>query len=104
MVTAVVTVSAGIATLIVTGVSGRTTRPPGASVAAAAPTPSPTAAPGSMLLTCEFANWGELVRSWRAGSLKVGPLWLYGRASVCLPGPARCSGRQARNAVAWEAP
>jgi hypothetical protein len=78
MVTAVVTVSAGIATLIVTGVSGRTTRPLGASVAAAAPTPSPTAAPGTILLTCEFANWGELVRSWRAGSLKVGPLWLYG--------------------------
>jgi hypothetical protein len=43
------------------------------------PAPLPAkAAPGTVLLTCESANWGGLGSSWRAGSLHVGPLWLVG--------------------------
>jgi hypothetical protein len=36
------------------------------------------AAPGTMLLTCDDANWGTLPPNWRAGSLKAGPLWFAG--------------------------
>jgi hypothetical protein len=69
-----------IATLVLTGGGGRhaAARPPSGSTALAAP--SPTAAPGTVLLTCDSANWGQLASNWRAGSLKAGPLWfVYGR-------------------------
>jgi hypothetical protein len=36
------------------------------------------AAPGTMLLTCNDANWGQLESNWRAVSLKAGPLWFVG--------------------------
>jgi hypothetical protein len=39
------------------------------------PAPSTVAAPGTILLTCEGANWGQLPSNWRTGSLRVGPLW-----------------------------
>lgn len=42
------------------------------------PAPSPAAAPGTFLLTCESANWGRLPADWRTGSLKAGPIWLVG--------------------------
>ena len=38
----------------------------------------PTAAPGTVLLTCESANWGRLPPNWRALSLRAGPLWFVG--------------------------
>ena len=69
----VVVVAAGliavIATLVLTGSGGRRAAgPPGGSTALAAP--SLTAAPGTVLLTCDSANWGQLASNWRAGSLR----------------------------------
>lgn len=55
---------------------GTGTAPPSTS-----PTPSPTAAPGTLLLTCADANWGQLPANWRDGSLRVGPLWFVGGRS-----------------------
>jgi hypothetical protein len=49
--------------------------PPGGPTALAIPGPSPTAAPGTVLLTCDSANPGQLAPDWRAGSLRAGPLW-----------------------------
>src|SRR4029077_16973782 len=40
-----------------------------------APGPPPPAAPGTVLLSCDSANWGQLGPDWRAGSLRAGPLW-----------------------------
>lgn len=37
----------------------------------------PAAAPGTLLLTCDDANWGQLQSNWRAVSLKVGPIWFF---------------------------
>jgi hypothetical protein len=37
--------------------------------------PAATATPGTILRTCNDANWGQLESNWRAGSLKAGPLW-----------------------------
>jgi hypothetical protein len=49
--------------------------PPGGPKAFAAPGPSSTAAPGTLLLTCDSAVLGQLGPDWRAGSLRAGPLW-----------------------------
>ena len=57
------------------GSARRAPRSPGRSIAAAVPSPSPTAAPGTLLLTCNDANLGRLESNWRAGSFKAGPLW-----------------------------
>lgn len=47
----------------------------------------PAAAPGTLLLTRDFATAGFLGSGWRAGSLKAGPLWLVsGRQVAHLPG------------------
>ncbi len=46
--------------------------------ATAAPGPLPMAVPGTLLLTCDSVLWGQLQPDWRAGSLRVGPLWLVG--------------------------
>lgn len=72
---------AAAATLIVTSGGGRhAAARPSAPAALAAPTPSPTAAPGTVLLTCDSANWSQLASNWRAESLQAGPLWfVYGR-------------------------
>jgi hypothetical protein len=51
---------------------------PGGPTTLAAPGPSPTAAPGTVLLTCDSANPGQLGPDWRAGSLRAGPLWFVG--------------------------
>jgi hypothetical protein len=51
---------------------------PGGPTTLAAPGPSPTAAPGTVLLTCDSANPGQLEPDWRAGSLRAGPLWFVG--------------------------
>src|SRR5690348_14000281 len=48
---------------------------PGSPTALAAPGPPPTAVPGTVLLSCDSANWGQLGPDWRAGSLRAGPLW-----------------------------
>lgn len=53
---------------------GSFTRPRGAAPAGAAP----AAMPGTMLLTCNDANWGQLQPNWRAVSLKAGPIWFFG--------------------------
>ena len=38
------------------------------------------AAAGTMLLTCQDANWGQLQSNWRSVSLQEGPLWfVFGR-------------------------
>jgi hypothetical protein len=64
-----------VTTLMLTGGGGRHAAvPPKGPTALAAPAPSPTAAPGTVLLTCDSANWG-LAGNWQAGSLKAGPLW-----------------------------
>jgi len=53
---------------------GSTTRhtetPNGSSARRATPV-----AAGTMLLTCNDANWGQLQSDWRSVSLNVGPLW-----------------------------
>ena len=49
--------------------------PPGGPKPLAAPGPSSTAAPGTLLLTCDSAVLGQLGPDWRAGSLRAGPLW-----------------------------
>lgn len=37
----------------------------------------PTAAPGTELLTCNDANWGQLQSNWRAFSVKAGSIWFF---------------------------
>lgn len=61
--------------LVVTGGGGRHVATPGATIALPAAAPSPTAAPGTMLLTCGSATWGSLGPNWRSGSLRAGALW-----------------------------
>src|SRR5215475_2530652 len=35
---------------------------------------------GTMLLSCKYANWGQLQSNWRTVSLKAGPVWfVFGR-------------------------
>lgn len=82
---------AATATLIMTAQTpGRAPRHQAPSAAAVAPTPSPTGAPGTLLLTCGSADWGDLGKGWRAGSLKVGPIWLvYARQFAHLLGHGR---------------
>jgi hypothetical protein len=67
---------AAITMLVLSGGGGRhAASPPGGPTALAAPGRSPAAAPGTVLLTCDSANWGQLGPDWRAGSLRAGPLW-----------------------------
>jgi hypothetical protein len=57
--------------------------PPGRSIASHPMTPGgssarrapPVASAGTMLLTCNDANWGQLPSNWQSVSLKEGPLW-----------------------------
>jgi hypothetical protein len=74
---AVAVLIAAIITLVPTDGGGRhAISPPGDPTALAASGPSPTAAPGTVLLSCDSANEGQLGPDWRAGSLRVGPMWL----------------------------
>lgn len=72
---------AALATVVLTGGGGRSAAvPPKGTAPLAARPPSPTAAPGTVLLTCDSANGGPLGSHWRARSLRAGPLWfVYGR-------------------------
>ena len=48
----------------------------GSSTSAGSPArAAPAAAPGTLLVTCADANWGQLQSNWRANSFKAGPLW-----------------------------
>lgn len=73
---AAVVLIAVITTLVLSEGSGHhAVSPPGGPTALAAPGPSPTAAPDTVLLTCDSANPGQLGPNWRPGSLRAGPLW-----------------------------
>lgn len=73
---AAVALIAVITTLVLSGSGGRhPVAAPRGPAALAAPEPSPAAAPGTVLLTCDSANPGQLGPDWRAGSLRAGPLW-----------------------------
>ena len=72
---AVAVLIAAITALMLTGGGRHAVSSPGGPTALAAPGPPPTAAPGTVLLSCDSANWGQLGPDWRAGSLRAGPLW-----------------------------
>lgn len=72
--------------------------PPGSAHGA----PRPFVASGTVLLTCDSVSPGRLKPDWRAGSLRVGTLWLVGGrhlgyARLGRPGPAY-QGRDGRPA------
>jgi hypothetical protein len=73
--------AAAVATVVLTGGGGRHAAvPPEGAARQAGRAPSLTAAPGTVLLTCDSANGGALGSHWRSRSLRAGPLWfLYGR-------------------------
>lgn len=74
---AAVALIAVITTLVLSGGGRHAVSAPRGPTALAAPGPSPTGAPGTVLLTCDSANPGQqLGPDWRAGSLRAGPLWL----------------------------
>ena len=100
---AAVALIAVITTLVLSGGGGRhAVSPPGGPAALAAPGPSPTAAPGTVLLTCDSANGSQLEPNWRAGSLRAGPLWFVGGSQLgyahygSWPGADRAVHRQGR--------
>ena len=72
---AVAVLIAAITALVLTGGGRHAVSSPGGPTALVAPGPSPTAAPGTVLLSCDSANWGQLGPDWRAASLRAGPLW-----------------------------
>ena len=53
--------------------TGSSTRPRKSVPATVAPAPMP----GTISLTCDDANWGQLQPNWRAISLKAGPIWFF---------------------------
>ncbi|MDR3036406.1 MAG: DUF859 domain-containing protein [Kitasatospora sp.] len=67
-----------ITTLIMTAGSPRDeshrTRLP-TTVAAPTPMPTVTPSPGTQLLSCDSATYGQLGKNWREDSLRAGPLW-----------------------------
>jgi hypothetical protein len=64
---------AAVIALSLTGGGRRVASPSGRSTALAAP--SPSAVPGTVLLTCDSANPGQLGPNWSARSLRAGPVW-----------------------------
>lgn len=68
---------AATTTLVLTSGGGgrRAAAPPIRSAVRSIPRPSPTAAPGTVLLSCASAAQGQLGPDWRAESLQAGPLW-----------------------------
>jgi hypothetical protein len=77
-VAAAVGLAAAITTLVMTGGGGRHPVSPHGRRPLAVPALSPTAAPGTVLLTCGAAAEGSLGSHWRAGSVRAGPLWFIG--------------------------
>jgi hypothetical protein len=67
---------AAVIALSLTGGGHRVASPTGRSTALAVP--SPSAVPGTVLLTCDSANPGQLEPNWRATSLRAGPVWFVG--------------------------
>jgi len=66
---------ATVTTLALTAGGGRHAAvPPKGPAPRAAPAPSPTAAPGTVLFTCDPGGQSQLAANWRAGSLRAGPL------------------------------
>jgi len=62
--------------LVLTGGDHHAVSPTGRPTALAAPALSPSAVPGTVLLTCDSAAPGQLVGpNWRAASLQAGPVW-----------------------------
>ena len=76
--TVAIALAAATVALIMTSGGRRVHRPQSPVAAVPVPTRAAAGAPGTLLLTCESANWGRLGKGWRAASLKVGPLWLVG--------------------------
>jgi hypothetical protein len=74
-VLAVIGLIAAVIALSLTGGGHRVASPNGRSTALAAPSPSPSAVPGTVLLTCDSANPGQLGPNWRTTSLRAGPVW-----------------------------
>jgi len=72
---AVVIIASTVALIVTKGRARHAPHRPSPSIAAAVPKPSPTAAPGTVLLTCDSATAGSLGSHWRAGSFRAGPLW-----------------------------
>jgi hypothetical protein len=66
---------AAVIALILTGGGNRAVPPTGRPSALAAPAPSPSAVPGTILLTCDAASPGQFDPNWRAASLRAGPVW-----------------------------
>jgi hypothetical protein len=78
---AVLAVTGLIAAVIALGLTGgrhRVVSPTGHPTELAAPAPSPSTVPGTVLLTCDSATPGQLEPNWRAGSLRAGPVWFVG--------------------------
>jgi hypothetical protein len=76
MLATAVGLAAAVATVVLTGGGGRHAAvPPKGAARLAGRAPSPTAAPGTVLLTCASANGGALASDWRSRSLRAGPLW-----------------------------
>jgi len=60
------------------GPSGRPLSGSSTPLHSSTPTDVPPAPmPGTILLTCNDANWGQLQSNWRNVSLKAGPLWFF---------------------------
>jgi len=69
---------AAVITLSLPGGRHRVASPTGRPPVLAARAPSPSAAAGTVLLTCDSATPGQLESNWRAGSLRAGPVWFVG--------------------------
>jgi hypothetical protein len=72
-VLAVIGLIAAVIALSLTGGGHRVASPSGRSTALAAP--SPSAVPGTVLLTCDSATPGQLEPNWRAMSVRAGAVW-----------------------------
>lgn len=72
-VLAVIGLIAAVIALSLTGGGHRVASPSGRSTALAAP--SPSAVPGTVLLTCDSATPGQLEPNWPAMSVRAGPVW-----------------------------
>jgi hypothetical protein len=77
-VLAVTGLVAAVTALVLTGGGHRAVSPMGRPTALAAPAPSPSAVPGTVLLTCDAAAPGQLEPNWRAASVRAGPVWFVG--------------------------